>query len=118
MRPALLQKSRVQRLSEFKPALGGESIQAYKADAGRPSRKPRDSCLCSSPDSEYLSMVQRLTLPGCKVPEPIRSLAAGGTEAYAFDHRPIWLRSDAPLRTEESKTCSRTPRQASGPPKC
>ena len=42
----------------------------------------------------------------------------GGTEAYSFDHRPIWLLGDVPLRHVKSEASIESPRQASGLPRC
>src|SRR5215210_3635848 len=49
-----------------------------------------------------------------KGPRPIGILAAGGKEAYALDHRPIWQRSAVPLKPEETERYEASARKASG----
>src|SRR5690349_7274411 len=79
----------------------------------RPIQKSADSCLCSSLTQRYLPAIRSLTTQGGDELRPIRNLAAGGTDAYTIDHRPIWLQGRAPLTVEESKACGDFPRKAS-----
>ncbi len=79
-----------------------------------PSPKSGDSCLCSSPHSGHLSDIERLTTQTGDASRPIWSGTEGVAEAYTIDHRPIWLRSAAPLGAERTTTCTEFPRKASG----
>ena len=61
----------------------------------------------------HLFEAERLTSQVRYAFQPICRLAAGGVEAYTVDHRPIWLRSAASLRVEETMTCDEFSRKAS-----